>query len=166
VKSSGNQEIAREHLEIAQDGLKSFLNGELPDCERILLSGEAAQEIAETAKNGGFDLIVTPTHAWPVPADARRLNDGQGAERCGVPGDDYRACGGGGPAAIRAPDVGLRDRAERRFGARVRRCEFGCRGALIFVGTLRMHTTRHSAGWRICCKLWDARCRSRWHPGG
>jgi nucleotide-binding universal stress UspA family protein len=57
------QEIAEEHLEIAKERLKSFLDREFPGCERILRSGEAAREIAEVARSGAFDLIVMPTHA-------------------------------------------------------------------------------------------------------
>ena len=59
------KEIAEEHLEIAQERLDSFLASEFPPpaCARILRSGEAAQQIAEAAKAGGFDLIVMPTHA-------------------------------------------------------------------------------------------------------
>jgi nucleotide-binding universal stress UspA family protein len=57
------QEIAEEHLSISKEKLRSFLHAEFADGERILRSGEAAQEIAEAARSGGFDLIVMPTHA-------------------------------------------------------------------------------------------------------
>jgi nucleotide-binding universal stress UspA family protein len=58
-------EIAEEHQRIAEERLKSFLEAEFPPAAsaRILRSGEAAAEIAEVARTGGFDLIVMPTHA-------------------------------------------------------------------------------------------------------
>jgi nucleotide-binding universal stress UspA family protein len=57
-------EIAEEHEEVARDRLDSFLRDEFPVREhpRILLAGDAATRIAETAR-GGFDLIIIPTHA-------------------------------------------------------------------------------------------------------
>jgi nucleotide-binding universal stress UspA family protein len=57
------QEIAEEHLGIAQERLAAFLNTEFPGCERVLRSGDAAEEIAEVARSGAFDLIIMPTHA-------------------------------------------------------------------------------------------------------
>ena len=57
------QEIAEEHREIAQERLAAFLNTEFPGCERVLRSGDAAEEIAEVARSGAFDLIIMPTHA-------------------------------------------------------------------------------------------------------
>ena len=59
------QNIAEEHWSIAQHKLDSFLESEFPlaNCPRILRSGEAATQIAEVARTGGFDLIVMPTHA-------------------------------------------------------------------------------------------------------
>jgi nucleotide-binding universal stress UspA family protein len=59
------QEIAEEHARIAQSKLDSFLESEFPpaDCPRVLRSGEAAAQIAEVARTGGFDLIIMPTHA-------------------------------------------------------------------------------------------------------
>jgi len=57
------QEIAEEHLGIAQERLRAFLNTEFPGCERVLRCGDAAEEIAEVARSGAFDLIVMPTHA-------------------------------------------------------------------------------------------------------
>jgi nucleotide-binding universal stress UspA family protein len=57
------QEIADEHATIAQERLGAFLNTEFPGGERVLRSGEAAEEIAEVARSGAFDLIVMPTHA-------------------------------------------------------------------------------------------------------
>jgi nucleotide-binding universal stress UspA family protein len=62
VRSSA--EIAEEHLEIARQGLHSFLKAEFPISEhpRILVPGDAAVQIAEVARNG-FDLIIMPTHA-------------------------------------------------------------------------------------------------------
>jgi nucleotide-binding universal stress UspA family protein len=59
------QEIAEEHQSIARDKLESFLTSDFPltRCSRVLCSGEAAAQIAEVARTGGFDLIVMPTHA-------------------------------------------------------------------------------------------------------
>lgn len=58
-------EIAEEHLLLALTKLDSFLAADFPvdQCPRILLSGDAATEIARVAKDGGFDLIIMPTHA-------------------------------------------------------------------------------------------------------
>ncbi len=58
-------EIAEEHWCIARDRLDRFLEYEFPPatCPRILRSGEAAAQIAEVARTGGFDLIIMPTHA-------------------------------------------------------------------------------------------------------
>jgi len=57
-------EIAEEHQQLAHERLKSFLASEFPapSYARILRSGEAAEQIAEAARAGGFDLIVMPTH--------------------------------------------------------------------------------------------------------
>src|SRR5580658_8384928 len=57
-------DIAEEHQNIAIDKLNSFLGAEFPvsGYPRILAAGDAAAQIAETAKNG-FDLIIMPTHA-------------------------------------------------------------------------------------------------------
>jgi nucleotide-binding universal stress UspA family protein len=59
------QEIAEEHWSIGRQKIDSFLESEFPlaKCPRILRSGEAAQQIAEVASSGGFDLIIMPTHA-------------------------------------------------------------------------------------------------------
>jgi nucleotide-binding universal stress UspA family protein len=59
------KEIAEDHLCVAREELDSFLQAEFPTatCARILRTGEAAAQIAEVARNGGFDLIVMPTHA-------------------------------------------------------------------------------------------------------
>src|ERR1700691_5721780 len=61
---SSPPEIAETHQNIAIDKLNSFLLAEFPVSEypRILASGDAAAQIAQTAKNG-FDLIIMPTHA-------------------------------------------------------------------------------------------------------
>jgi nucleotide-binding universal stress UspA family protein len=58
-------EIAEEHGTIARQKLDSFLESEFPPekCPRILHCGEAAEQIAEVASTGGFDLIIMPTHA-------------------------------------------------------------------------------------------------------
>ena len=57
-------EIAVEHQNIARDRLDSFLPNEFPasECPRILVAGDAATQIAHTARNG-FDLIIMPTHS-------------------------------------------------------------------------------------------------------
>jgi hypothetical protein len=57
------QEIAEEHLGIAQERLRAFLNTGFPGCERVMRCGDAAKEIAEVAQRGAFDLIIMPTHA-------------------------------------------------------------------------------------------------------
>jgi nucleotide-binding universal stress UspA family protein len=57
-------EISEEHLNIGRERLDSFLTAEFPvaQCPRILASGDAATQIAEVARSGGFDLIIMPTH--------------------------------------------------------------------------------------------------------
>jgi nucleotide-binding universal stress UspA family protein len=59
------QEIAEEHWGVARCRLDSFLESEFPvvECPRLLRSGEAAAQISEVARTGGFDLIIMPTHA-------------------------------------------------------------------------------------------------------
>ena len=58
-------EIAEEHWNVAREKLEQFLIAEFPRATsaRILLAGDAASVIAETAKKNEFDLIVMPTHA-------------------------------------------------------------------------------------------------------
>jgi nucleotide-binding universal stress UspA family protein len=58
-------EIAEEHEYLAREKLKCFLASDFPadTCSRVLCSGEAAAQIADVARTGGFDLIVMPTHA-------------------------------------------------------------------------------------------------------
>jgi nucleotide-binding universal stress UspA family protein len=58
-------EIAEEHWNVAREKLEQFLIAEFPRAKsaRILLAGDAASVIAETAKKSEFDLIVMPTHA-------------------------------------------------------------------------------------------------------
>jgi nucleotide-binding universal stress UspA family protein len=58
-------EISEEHLNIGRDSLNSFLTAEFPiaQCPRILTSGDAATQIAQVARDGGFDLIIMPTYA-------------------------------------------------------------------------------------------------------
>jgi len=59
------REVADEHQAIAEERLKSFLESDFPTdaCSRILRFGEAATQIADLARNRGFDLIIMPTHA-------------------------------------------------------------------------------------------------------
>ena len=58
-------EVAEEYLGIGRERLDSFLTAQFPvaQCPRIVTSGDAATEIARVAKEGGFDLIIMPTHA-------------------------------------------------------------------------------------------------------
>src|SRR5271165_1486358 len=58
-------EIAEEHPAASRRNLDSFLAAEFPPgaTQRILLSGDAATQIAEVARTGKFDLIVMPTHS-------------------------------------------------------------------------------------------------------
>src|SRR5277367_1674143 len=58
-------EISEDHLSIGRERLDSFLAAEFPPdrCPRILASGDAATEIARVARDGGFDLIIMPTHS-------------------------------------------------------------------------------------------------------
>jgi hypothetical protein len=44
---------------IAQERLRVCLNTEFPGCERVLRCSDAAEEIAEVARSGAFDLIVS-----------------------------------------------------------------------------------------------------------
>lgn len=59
------QEIAEEHWNIARRRIDTFLEAEFPltKCPRIVRSGDPAEQIAETARTGRFDLIIMPTHA-------------------------------------------------------------------------------------------------------
>ena len=71
-------EIAEEHLGIAQERLGAFLKTEFPGCERVLRSGDAAEEIAEVARR-----LRSPHHAnarWAVPPNAPRVDYGEGTE--------------------------------------------------------------------------------------
>ena len=54
------QEIAEEHWNIARRKMDSFLESEflLTKCPRVVRSGDAAEQIGETASTGGFDLII------------------------------------------------------------------------------------------------------------
>lgn len=58
-------EIAEDSLESGRTKLDSFLATEFPAAQsaRIVALGEAAAEIARVARDGGFDLIIMPTHA-------------------------------------------------------------------------------------------------------
>jgi nucleotide-binding universal stress UspA family protein len=58
-------DIAEEHRSLARIKLGLFLKSEFPaaKCPRILLTGDAASQIAEIAKQRKFDLILMPTHA-------------------------------------------------------------------------------------------------------
>jgi nucleotide-binding universal stress UspA family protein len=58
-------EIAEDHWNIAKDKFEQFLLPEFPreSFPRILLAGDTASLIAETAKTNKFDLIAMPTHA-------------------------------------------------------------------------------------------------------
>ena len=58
-------EVAEEQQILARQKLDSFLKSEFPvgECPRILLSGDAATQIAQLARTDRFDLIIMPTHA-------------------------------------------------------------------------------------------------------
>lgn len=58
-------EMIEEHLNAGRQRLESFLAAEFPvsNSPRLLTSGDAAAEIAQTARDGGFDLIIMPTHS-------------------------------------------------------------------------------------------------------
>ena len=58
-------EVAEEQEILARHKLDSFLKSEFPvgECPRILLSGDAATQIAQLARTDRFDLIIMPTHA-------------------------------------------------------------------------------------------------------
>jgi nucleotide-binding universal stress UspA family protein len=58
------QEVEEERLGLAREKLNSFLGSEFPpeDSPRLVALGDAAAAIAQLAKEGGFDLIVMPTH--------------------------------------------------------------------------------------------------------
>src|SRR6202166_5421244 len=58
-------ELAEEQEILARQKLDSFLKSEFPvgECPRILLSGDAATQIAQLARTDRFDLIIMPTHA-------------------------------------------------------------------------------------------------------
>ena len=58
-------DIAREHWNLAQHNLEQFLASEFPTMEPpgVLLGGDAASAIVETARKNKFDLIMMPTHA-------------------------------------------------------------------------------------------------------
>jgi nucleotide-binding universal stress UspA family protein len=59
------QEISEEHWNIARSKIDSFLTSEFPlsKCPRILHFGDPAEQIADLARTGGFDLIIMPTRA-------------------------------------------------------------------------------------------------------
>lgn len=58
-------EIWEEHQGIVREQLDAFLTTHFPlaDCPRILAAGDPAAEIARTAREGSFDLIIMPTHS-------------------------------------------------------------------------------------------------------
>ncbi len=58
-------EIWEEHQTLVREQLDNFLTASFPvaECPRILVSGDAAEEIAKAAREGRFDLIIMPTHS-------------------------------------------------------------------------------------------------------
>ena len=58
-------EISQEHWDLARRQLEVFLSCDFPgeNCPRMLLFGDVADLIAETARKNKFDLIIMPTHA-------------------------------------------------------------------------------------------------------
>lgn len=70
--SSGFEIMARPPREVEEDRertarlkLKSFLEADFParSSSRLVLAGDPATRVAQTVREGGFDLIVMPTHA-------------------------------------------------------------------------------------------------------
>ena len=59
------REVEKDLEDIARKKLDSYLEPEFParNSPRLLLIGDPATQIAETARKQGFDLIVMPTHA-------------------------------------------------------------------------------------------------------
>ncbi|PYV33848.1 MAG: hypothetical protein DMG22_08295 [Acidobacteria bacterium] len=59
------REVEEDREQVARAKLDSFLVSEFlpPASSRVLRMGDAATRIVETARAGGFDLIITPTHA-------------------------------------------------------------------------------------------------------
>ncbi|HEY4010444.1 MAG TPA: universal stress protein, partial [Acidobacteriaceae bacterium] len=57
-------EISEEHVTLGRERLAAFLAAQfsIDAYERIVTAGDAATEIAKTAREGRFDLIVMPTH--------------------------------------------------------------------------------------------------------
>jgi nucleotide-binding universal stress UspA family protein len=112
-------EIEEEHKEVAQQRLASFLASEFEarDCQRILCSGEAAEQIAEAARVGRFDLIVLPTHSGRFrrmllgSTTAKVLNDAD----CPVMTTEHAETGAPRPLDHRvwACAIGLSDDSER-----------------------------------------------------
>lgn len=58
-------ELAEDYLKIVQAKLDLALTEEFPafQCDRIVASGDAATEIARVARDGGFGMIIMPTHS-------------------------------------------------------------------------------------------------------
>jgi nucleotide-binding universal stress UspA family protein len=58
-------DIAADHFGLARSKLDVFLASEFPPAKspRLLLTGDAATRIADTANKHKFDLIMMPTHA-------------------------------------------------------------------------------------------------------
>lgn len=59
------EDIAEEHWRLRRNQLEHFLTSEFPatKCHRVLVAGDPASVIAETARKNKFDLIMMPTHA-------------------------------------------------------------------------------------------------------
>jgi len=76
-------EVEKDRECVARAKLDSYLPSEfsLDDSPRLLVAGEAAAQVAEVARERGFDLIVMPTHAGAFrrmllgSATAKALND-------------------------------------------------------------------------------------------
>jgi nucleotide-binding universal stress UspA family protein len=58
-------EIQENREYLGRERLEAFLQGEFPGAEspRTLVAGDEAAEIANMAREGGFDLVIMPTHA-------------------------------------------------------------------------------------------------------
>ena len=111
-------EVSAEHLAIGRARLDSFLSMGFPvaHCPRILTSGDAATEIARVAKDGGFSLIIMPTHAGIFrrmllgSTTAKVLNDANCPVLTSLHAEKDRS------ETLGAPGVALRNRLELEFG--------------------------------------------------
>jgi nucleotide-binding universal stress UspA family protein len=59
------RECEQDHIDGGRDHLNAFLSAEFPSAHaaRLVAVGEPAAQIAQAARDGGFGLIIMPTHA-------------------------------------------------------------------------------------------------------